>query len=91
MRNLNALQAPWYQSEPPGRTDLETTASFLSNYGDNFISVASANEIIPLFHQDILRVLYIPRRRVSAAASRAARPLLQARLRHPGLQRHRAA
>lgn len=56
---LNDLQAPWYESEPPEESNLESYRKFLSSYGDMY--VVSASEIIPLFHPDIRGVLYIPR------------------------------
>jgi molecular chaperone HtpG len=57
---LNELQAPWYTDKPLTDEDTEIVRKDLVDYSPRFASAHSANEIIPLYADDVRGVVYIP-------------------------------
>jgi HSP90 family molecular chaperone len=57
---LNNLQAPWYTDQAPSDDDVEIFREFLTQYDENYLSAATAMEIIPLYGDRIRGVVYIP-------------------------------
>lgn len=57
---LNDLQAPWYGDDPLTDDDRETIRKFLLEHSSRFATVESANEIIPLYADDVRGVVYVP-------------------------------